>query len=575
MSKIMKKQNKDYLFIGFGCVIILISMIPCLILGENSVIFCNDQLDGEVIGYILHAKYLFTGITQYPEVMNGISANGLFPPAPFMVLLYRFLSPLWAFLVNQTFCMLVGYISMYYSIRQFILNRYICFFSSILFAFLPLFSVYGLCQYGIPLVFMAFYQLYQKKNKIFSLLLLFLYAGMSSLVLIGYAILGFTGIFIIYLVIRKQYDRLKPVLGGWLTLLVTYLITNHSLLMQILKIGEQIPSHKEELLRNGQNCLEAFLDVFYRGTLHTPSHQQIIVWFSVLTIVYTLIRKNRNIMLYLLFLFNVFCALFYSFYQSPMIASLRNQIGGILKDFQADRVFWLTVPVWYFILALCLNIFFSKCHRLWANKQYLALFPCLIILTVSVIGCSATVYYYSDLNKNIHRMQLGENYEKITWNDFYAPDVYEQLDQFIGRDKSSYRVISLGIHPATAIFNGFYCLDGYSNNYDLNYKHAFRKIIESELDKEEALRQYYDNWGCRCYILSSELGINNNIVSKHSSIQLQNLAINTEAAKDMGAEYLFSALPIKDADEIGLKLLREEPFVTDTSYIEVYLYQIQ
>ena len=41
------------------------------------------------------------------------------------------------------------------------------------------------------------------------------------------------------------------------------------------------------------------------------------------------------------------------------------------------------------------------------------------------------------------------------------------------------------------------------------------------------------------------------------------------------AEYLFSALPIKDADEIGLKLLREEPFVTDTSYIEVYLYQIQ
>lgn len=44
-------------------------------------------------------------------------------------------------------------------------------------------------------------------------------------------------------------------------------------------------------------------------------------------------------------------------------------------------------------------------------------------------------------------------------------------------------MISVGIYPAAAAYNGFHCLDGYSNNYPLEYKHAFRQIMEGELDK--------------------------------------------------------------------------------------------
>jgi hypothetical protein len=65
------------------------------------------------------------------------------------------------------------------------------------------------------------------------------------------------------------------------------------------------------------------------------------------------------------------------------------------------------------------------------------------------------------------------------------------------------------------------------------------------------------------------------LISKASDTHVQNLDIDTVAAKKMGAKYLFSAVAIDNADEIGLTLMRDEPFSTDTSYVQIYLYQIQ
>ncbi len=95
--------NKERYIFTVGLLVVLTAMLPYLILGENMIVFYPDQLDGEVLSYILHAKYLFTGIDTYPEMMNGISENGLFPPAPLIVLLYKILRPSVAFVCNQIF----------------------------------------------------------------------------------------------------------------------------------------------------------------------------------------------------------------------------------------------------------------------------------------------------------------------------------------------------------------------------------------------------------------------------------------------------------------------------------------
>ena len=58
--------------------------------------------------------------------------------------------------------------------------------------------------------------------------------------------------------------------------------------------------------------------------------------------------------------------------------------------------------------------------------------------------------------------------------------------------------------PAVALEAGFYCIDGYSNNYSLEYKHEFRGIIEEELEKCPAMKGYFDDWGSRCYLFTEE-----------------------------------------------------------------------
>lgn len=577
INDIYKKQR---LIFAIGLLIVLTAMIPYLILGENMVVFYPDQLDGEVLGYILHAKYLFTNIDMYPELMNGISENGLFPPAPLLVLLYKILRPSAAFIWNQIFCMVTAYIGMYLCVKTAVNNSIIAGFCGILFAYLPLLSVYGLCQYGLPLLCYCFYLLYKGKHLILAWGGVVFYGGMSSLVLIGYSVLGFGALFLLWLVWKKQVLRHKWFLIGWLSLLCAYLLTNYKLLLQIFGIGSQEPSHKEVIVRYGQNVIAAFRTVFYEGTVHTPTHHKAIVVITIMILVFGFCayrhfqEQMRKIFCLLAagFGFNLFCALFYAFYQSDFMADLRNQAGGIIKEFQVDRVYWLTVFVWYFLLGLDLYLIWEWTKHSLKKKKVVCIVAGSVLLSGVVFVTAATVYYYSDFSKNLHRLRQGESYARVTWNDFYAPEIFSQIDSFIGREKSSYRTLSFGIYPASALYNGFYCLDGYSNNYNLAYLYTFREIIEGELEKDESLRKYYDEWGCRCYVLSAELGINNYLVHKSASEKEINLALNTDAAQKMGAQYLFSAVKIANAEELGLTLLRETPFETPDSYYAVYLY---
>ena len=59
--------------------------------------------------------------------------------------------------------------------------------------------------------------------------------------------------------------------------------------------------------------------------------------------------------------------------------------------------------------------------------------------------------------------------------------------------------MSVGLDPMIAVMNDIKVIDGYHNIYPLNYKIKFRKIIEKELEKNNVLKNYYDDWGNRIY----------------------------------------------------------------------------
>ncbi len=129
------------------------------------------------------------------------------------------------------------------------------------------------------------------------------------------------------------------------------------------------------------------------------------------------------------------------------------------------------------------------------------------------------------------------------------------------------------MHPSVAQYNGFYTLDSYQNNYRLEYKHEFRNIIASELDKNEELRIYFDYWGSRCNVFSSELRKTYDLMcAKEYNAYVNNLSIDTEALRKMGGEYILSAVIIGNYKELNLKFLKK--FSDKNSMWDIYLYKL-
>jgi hypothetical protein len=161
-----------------------------------------------------------------------------------------------------------------------------------------------------------------------------------------------------------------------------------------------------------------------------------------------------------------------------------------------------------------------------------------------------------------------------TFKQYMAEDQFEAIKNYIGKDPSSYRVVGLGFCPTITQYNGFYTLDSYQTIYDLNYKKAFRKIIERELKKNDQIRYYFDGWGNRCYLYSSELGkgFSSFMVNKYENKKIHNLDINTEALKSLGGNFVISSAEIVNHKEIGL--IFERSFENEQSWWKLYLYSI-
>lgn len=113
----MTERRRAQIWFFLGILAVLIMGIPYIILGQDAIFVYHDQLDGEVIAYLLKARHLWDGSGILPEFMNGAAKTALTLPAPACVLLYRWL-PAWAALAcMQVIGSLTGYVGMFLLIR--------------------------------------------------------------------------------------------------------------------------------------------------------------------------------------------------------------------------------------------------------------------------------------------------------------------------------------------------------------------------------------------------------------------------------------------------------------------------
>ena len=582
-----------------GILLLAITFAPYLILGEGSVFPVHDQLDETIMTYVLNARHFpVGGETVFPELLGGIRASGMQPSAVLFIQLYRFLPVVTAFVVQYLIVSIAGFFGMYGSVKEITGSGILALASAGCFVLLPIQPVYGLSVSGVPLLLYCFLCLYQRKYVAGSFGGILFFGLTTHLVLIGYVVLGFWLLAVLWMWVKKRHNRW--IYLGFLWLTGIYIGVNHSLFSELLLGKGSYVSHREELVNYALPFWKTVKGVFLESAQHAPSlHGRLILPIFLLLVLGLVCRRNwgskrrrRLSAAWAGMAVLAGIAIIYGICHLPLVVDFKNGCSGFLRYFQLERFYWLYPAGWYLEFALCCSVWWndgtcgaesmeSEDGRTEApmpeisgacaagRYQYLKFILLVILLLPTMQLIKTESYFYLNVNQ-INNGSGITGY--ITWESYYAEELMEQLEEAIGREPETYRVAHLGMSPAPALMHGFYTADGYSNNYSLEYKHLFRQVIEKELAKNEQTRLYFDQWGSRCYLFNGSTG-NAWMLGKAMEIKYEGLELDLAALGNLGCEYIFSAGEIVDWEKMGLDFLGY--YETDTSFWGVWLYGLK
>ncbi len=572
INEMIKKLDRAALWI-VGLIVVAISFVPYILMGEGSVFSAHDQLDETICAYLLNARHMFENSDVLPEMMGGIPKSGLQPSAVLFIPLYRILPLFTAFLLQYFIVMISAFWGMYGLLKRITGSSGIALVVGLLFSFLPFKPIYGLSVVGVPLLCLCFVNLYERKRIVLSIVGIVYFGLTTHLVLIGYVVLTYLGSFLLCLFWKKRRDMrsVLPFVCGFGVLLAVYCAVNYKMFIQLVFGAVDFISHRVEFINNteGINIWNNMKNLFFYGeSEYAPSyHWNILPVLLLITVIQGLRYKSLTDNGKKLWRFLIVCwiliianAVLYGLLTSAAVKTWQNDQQGILRYFQADRYYWACPAIWWIMIGV-------GCALVW--KEFGKAWEVIRVVTL-IIMILPTMYLLKDacnLYDNLNEYNHGSAYTGIpTWQEYYMQDVLREVDAYIDRNKSEYRVAHVGFNPTPSLVYGFYTVDGYSNNYSLKYKQEFRKVIEAELEKSEYLKVYYDTWGSRCYLFPAE----GSLQRKETEFVYQNLEFNMEALKKLGCEYIFSSGEIADTEGIAL----ERTFETQESIYRVWLYRI-
>ena len=238
---------------------------------------------------------------------------------------------------------------------------------------------------------------------------------------------------------------------------------------------------------------------------------------------------------------------------------------GKLYYYNWGRIHWLSPFIWY-----C--IFFMSLLVISRNAKVGTKFKRLIVFFFITSQILINLLYNPEFGHYLNKFATipGFQDENITYKQFFSENLFLKIKDAIGLPQEDYRVASIGIHPSISQYNGFYSLDSYQNKYPLVYKIQFRNIITEELYKDQKWRDYFDYWGSRCYIFSSE--IPDNLTTKDKGRIIHHLDIDTKVFWDMGGRYILSAAEIVNYKEENLYF--RGAFEDNDSVWKIFLYEV-
>lgn len=544
-----------------AALILMVFLAPMYILGENSHIRVHDNMDSNIAWYkvLKDQKQLFGPINDTIEqIINGLPRNAIGTEFSGIEWLHYWLPSMTAYAISQTITRVFAFIGMYLLLKRYFVTEekmdFIRVFAALAFALTPVWPSGMLATLGHPLALYAFLNIRANRAKWTDWLILTLLPFYASFVLGFFFFLVAMGLLWAWDWIVKKKPNWR-FFGSIAYMTGIFLLIEYRLVYSL--VFPEDPTSRNEYFSAELSFLQSFRLIFKNwivGHTHVITlHTFIIlpITLLVLWIIFLQKRWKSEKHFVQLFVLNIVLSAWYAFWFYEGWEELKAKYS-ILNTFNFARFHFLRPLVLYLLFAIGCRILW-KMGSYWRGIAKFALVAQLMILLA--------------MNPELYYREVGAP----SFKEFYAVDQFEEIKNFIGKPQDTYRVVSIGIHPAISQYNGFYTLDTYNNYYPLSYKHQFRKVIEKELDKNQELKKYFDKWGGRCYIFVDELG-KKYAYEKDSKKMIKNLELNTEVLKEMGGEYILSAVPIQNASENNLNLMKS--FNHKESVWKIYLYQL-
>jgi len=543
--------------------LIALYVAPYFLLGEDAHIRIHDNLDSNIAWYrvlVRSGAWFGPPDAVIPQIMNGLPRAALGTEFSLLVGLHAALPPMAAYAAGQTFARVAAFFGMYALLKDFFVRAPrawpVRVFAPALFALTPFWPSGMLSTLGQPLALWALLHLRAGTAKARHWAAIVLLPFCSSFVLGFFFFLS--GMFVFWAAdsLRRRKWNL-PLLGGIAVMTALYLGVEYRLLLALV-FGDE-PTSRSEFVSSRLGlwrCVRLAVKNFVLGHHHVATkHAAVVLPATAAAALACAARPDwrrapeGRAVIGLLAL-SAALSVWYAFWFHKAWQPLKETVP-LFNTFNFARYHFLRPMLIYLGFACALSLFW----RLGGRKGR-ALAAAALIAQAAVLAMNHEEIVYR------HRP---------TFREFYAKAQFAAIAEAIGRPKESYRVVSIGLHPAIAQFNGFYTLDSYNNFYPLAYKHAFREIIAGELEKNKTLRTYFDTWGGRCYVFVAELGKKYEF-RKTSKRRIKRLALNTEALARLGGRYVLSALPIDNAAENRLRFVRR--FDDERSAWRIYLYEV-
>lgn len=553
----LDRINSESRLLIFAFFIICLYLSPLFLLGENAHIRVHDNLDSNLAWYKVlsdSGQMLGSSEAKIPQVINGLPRNAYGTEFSLIVWLYAIFPTMVAYALSQTITRVFAFIGMYLLLKDHFLKRkeytLINVGVALAFALTPFWPSGMLSTLGMPLALWAFLHIRNGKRTWKQFLVLTLLPLYSSIVLGFFFFLFGMGVFWLVDFIRGK--RNYYFLLALIYMTGMFLVVEYRLVYSFLFDDE--PNSRDEYF-HARLSLWRVIRLTFKNFVLGHTHVMTVHGIFILTVtiisLYIVITKKlwkeERVFLFL-FILNFALSTWYAFWFYKGWLPLTKRFH-VMDTFNFARFHFLRPLVIYVGFALGLKIIWNY-RKSW--KPYAFFF--IIAQIVLLLGFNDEVIYH----------------KKPSVKEFYSESLFKEIKSYIGLPQNSYRIASIGIHPAIPQYNGFYTLDTYNNFYPLSYKYEFREIIEKELEKNKTIRTYFDEWGGRCYIFTDELG-KHYMFKKNSKKTLKNLELNMEAFKDLGGSFIFSAVPIENASENNLVL--EKTFQSESSVWKIYLYK--